>query len=125
MAGGLPRRGEGWEAGPLPRPDARGSGDVHAGVADRVGHLSERAGRVPDVDDEVDHQGPTATDCCQVPRSKKGSSGGEAAPIAEISYMRRGSRQAAMSGVPKRFVSAVSARVAARERPFSDSVRRP
>ena len=42
------------QLGPLARPDARGRRDVHARVADRRRDLRQRAGRVLDVDDQVD-----------------------------------------------------------------------
>ena len=47
-----------WSSARSPAPEARGGGDVDAGVADRGRHLGERAGRVLDVDGQVDgHRG--------------------------------------------------------------------
>ena len=42
------------QLGALARPEARGGGDVHAGVADGGGDLGQRSRGVVDVDDEVD-----------------------------------------------------------------------
>jgi hypothetical protein len=39
---------------PLARPDARGGGDVHAGVADRGRDRGERTLGVVDFDDQVE-----------------------------------------------------------------------
>ena len=54
VAGGLGVRDEDVQLGPLARPDARGRGDVDAGVADRGRDLRERSGRVLDVDDQIE-----------------------------------------------------------------------
>ena len=57
VPGGLRVRDEDVQLGALVRPEARGRRDVHAGVADRGRDLRQRAGRVLDVDDQVDRHG--------------------------------------------------------------------
>jgi hypothetical protein len=47
-------RDEDVELGPLTGADARGRGDVHAGIADRGRDPRQRPGGVFDVDDQVD-----------------------------------------------------------------------
>ncbi len=58
MLGGLCVLDEDVKLDPLVRPNARGGGDVDAGVADRARHLGQRPRGVLDVDDEVERHVP-------------------------------------------------------------------